>query len=39
VREALKTDGFVESYRTYLSLREKPAEDPLLPEVRKRAGL
>lgn len=39
VREELKTEGFAESYRTYLKTREKAGEDPLLPEVRRRAGL
>jgi eukaryotic-like serine/threonine-protein kinase len=38
VREELKTEGFAESYRTYLSIREKAGEDRLLPEVRRRAG-
>ncbi len=38
VREALKTEGFAESYRAYLSIRGQSKEDPLLPEVRKRAG-
>jgi eukaryotic-like serine/threonine-protein kinase len=38
VREELKTAGFAESYRTYLAMRSAAGEDPLLPEVRKRAG-
>jgi eukaryotic-like serine/threonine-protein kinase len=38
VREGLKSSGFAESYRTYLSIRGKAGEDPLLPEVRRRAG-
>lgn len=38
VREELKTAGFAESYRTYLSIRGKSTEDPLLPDVRKRAA-
>jgi tetratricopeptide (TPR) repeat protein len=38
VREGMKSKGFAESYRTYLSIREKAAEDPVIPEVRKRAG-
>ena len=37
VREQMKT-GFADSYRAYLSIRGKSTEDPLLPEVRKRAG-
>ncbi len=39
VREELKTEGFAESYRTYLRIREKAGEDPLIAEVRRRAGL
>jgi hypothetical protein len=38
VREGLKSAGFVDSYRTYLSIRGKAGEDPLLTEVRKRAS-
>jgi hypothetical protein len=38
VREGLKS-GFAESYREYLNIRGKSTEDPLLPEVRRRAGL
>jgi len=38
VREGLKSAGFAQSYRTYLSIRGKAGEDPLLAEVRRRAG-
>jgi tetratricopeptide (TPR) repeat protein len=38
VREGLKTAGFAESYRAYLAIRGKAGEDPLLAEVRRRAG-
>jgi tetratricopeptide (TPR) repeat protein len=38
VREGLKSPGFVEPYRTYLSIRGKSTEDPLVPEIRRRAG-
>ena len=38
VREGLNNAGFAESYRQYLSIRGKSKEDPLLPEVRRRAG-
>jgi tetratricopeptide (TPR) repeat protein len=38
VREGLKSPGFAESYHTYLSIRGQAGEDPLLPEVRRRAG-
>jgi tetratricopeptide (TPR) repeat protein len=38
VREALKADGFANSYRAYLAIRGSSKEDPLLPDVRRRAG-
>ena len=38
VRQAMKSEGFAKFYETYLSIREKAAEDPLLADVRKRAG-
>jgi tetratricopeptide (TPR) repeat protein len=38
VREGLKSPGSAESYRTYLSIRGKAGEDPLLPEIRQRVG-
>ncbi len=38
VREGLGSPGFAESYRTYLGIRGRAGEDPLLPEVRRRAG-
>jgi tetratricopeptide (TPR) repeat protein len=38
-REGLKSVGFAESYRTYLRIRERAGEDPMLPDVRRRAGL
>ncbi len=38
VREGLKSSGAAESYRTYLRIRGKAGEDPLLPEVRRRLG-
>jgi eukaryotic-like serine/threonine-protein kinase len=38
VREGLKSSGSADSYRTYLSIRGQPGEDPLLPEVRRRLG-
>ena len=39
VREALGSDGFADSYKTYLAIRGNAGEDPLLPDVRKRAGV
>jgi tetratricopeptide (TPR) repeat protein/predicted Ser/Thr protein kinase len=38
VREGLKSPGAADSYKTYLSMRGKASEDPLLPEVRRRVG-
>jgi eukaryotic-like serine/threonine-protein kinase len=38
VREELKSAGFAESYSTYLEMRGKSTEDPLMPEVRKRVA-
>jgi tetratricopeptide (TPR) repeat protein/tRNA A-37 threonylcarbamoyl transferase component Bud32 len=38
VREGLNNAGFAESYRAYLAVRGASKEDPLLPEVRRRAG-
>jgi serine/threonine protein kinase/tetratricopeptide (TPR) repeat protein len=38
VREGLKTAGFAESYRAYLTLRGQSKEDPLVSEVRRRAA-
>jgi len=37
-REGMNNPGFRDSYRTYLSIREKAGEDPLLPEIRRRLG-
>ena len=38
VREGLKSSGFADSYRAYLSIRQNAGEDPLLADVRRRAG-
>jgi hypothetical protein len=35
-REGMNNAAFRDSYRTYLSIREKADEDPLLPEIRQR---
>jgi eukaryotic-like serine/threonine-protein kinase len=37
VREALGNARFAESYRAYLNIRGTSTEDPLLPDVRRRA--
>jgi len=34
-REGLKTAGFADSYKKYLSIRGAAGEDPLLPEARR----
>jgi hypothetical protein len=38
VREGLNSTKFADSYREYLNIRGKSTEDPLLPDVRRRAG-
>jgi tetratricopeptide (TPR) repeat protein len=38
VREGLKSQGFAEFYRNYVSIRGKAGEDPLLADATKRAG-
>jgi tetratricopeptide (TPR) repeat protein/predicted Ser/Thr protein kinase len=38
VREGLKSAGFAESYRNYLSIRGQAGEDPLLAEIHRRLG-
>ena len=38
VREGLKSAGFAESYRAYLTFRGQSKDDPLLPDIRRRAG-
>jgi eukaryotic-like serine/threonine-protein kinase len=37
-REGLNSTNFADSYRAYLDIRGKSADDPLVAEVRKRAG-
>lgn len=38
VREGMKSSGFAESYRTYLSIRGKSNEDSMLADARKRVN-
>jgi serine/threonine protein kinase/tetratricopeptide (TPR) repeat protein len=38
VREGMNNSRATESYREYLKIRGESKEDPLLPDVRKRAG-
>ena len=37
-REGLKSSGFADSYRTYLSIRGNSTEDPLVPGIRSHLG-
>ena len=38
VREGMKSEGFADFYKTYLSVRGQSPEDPLVPEIRRRIG-
>jgi tetratricopeptide (TPR) repeat protein len=38
VREGLKSPGFADSYRSYLNIRGKSTDDPLVAEIHKRIG-
>jgi len=38
VREAMKVASYADAYREYLNVRGESREDPLVPEVRRRAG-
>jgi tetratricopeptide (TPR) repeat protein len=38
VREGMKSPEFLASYRTYLEIRGKAGEDPLLADIHRRAG-
>jgi tetratricopeptide (TPR) repeat protein len=38
VQEGLKSRGFAEPYRNYLSIRGNAGEDPLIPEIKRRLG-
>ncbi len=38
VLEGLKSAGFADAYRSYLDIRGKAGEDPLLAEIRRRIG-
>jgi hypothetical protein len=37
-REGLKSPGAVESYKTFLSIKEKGAGDPLVADAQKRVA-
>jgi tetratricopeptide (TPR) repeat protein/predicted Ser/Thr protein kinase len=38
VRQGLKSPGFAEPYRAYLSIRGRAGEDPLLADIHRRLG-
>jgi hypothetical protein len=38
IREALKNAGFTDSYKKYLAYRGESKDDPLVAQVRKKAG-
>jgi hypothetical protein len=38
VREGMKSEGFADFYKTYLSIRGQSPDDPLVPEIRRRIG-
>ncbi|MGB6726325.1 MAG: protein kinase [Terracidiphilus sp.] len=38
VREGMKSDGFADFYKSYLSIRGQSSEDPLVPEIHRRIG-
>jgi len=38
VREGMKSQGFADFYKTYLSIRGQSSEDQLVPEIRRRIG-
>ena len=37
-REGMKSEGFADFYKSYLSIRGQSTEDPLVPEIRRRLG-
>jgi tetratricopeptide (TPR) repeat protein/predicted Ser/Thr protein kinase len=38
VREGMKSEGFADFYKSYLSIRGQSSEDPLVPEIHRRVG-
>jgi eukaryotic-like serine/threonine-protein kinase len=38
VREGMKSEGFADFYKTYLSIRGQSSEDPWVAEIRRRIG-
>ena len=37
-REGMKSEGFADFYKTYLSIRGQSSEDPLVADIRRRLG-
>jgi len=37
-REGMKSDGFAEFYKNYLSIRGQSSDDPMVAEIRRRIG-
>ena len=37
-REGMKSDGFADFYKDYLSVRGQSSDDPFVPEIRRRIG-
>jgi hypothetical protein len=37
-REGMKSEGFADFYKTYLSIRGQSTEDPMVAEIRSRQG-
>lgn len=38
VRQGLNSSGFAESFKSYVAIRGRSSEDPLLPEARRHSG-
>jgi hypothetical protein len=38
VREGMKSSGYAESYKKYLSIRGSAAEDPFIADIHRRTG-
>ena len=37
-REGMKSEGFADFYKTYLSIRGQSSDDPLVTDIRHRLG-
>ena len=38
VRQGMKSEGFADFYKTYLSIRGQSTDDPLVIDIRRRLG-